>query len=315
MWYSLLLTLSSVLLVNCNNYSEPWEVYCEDEFQCKNVNNTICVTQCNVNDSCQNFEMLEFKDEGRQYLLDLHNYFRNRLAIGEETRGGNSEATNMNVLNWHEELEYKAACYVRWCALGKTDECTKLKAFKSAGQNVFVFKWKTEHINYKDLIWLKQAVFTWYDEILNFKKSKIGCYTQTGLKKQISRFTQLIWATTTHVGCSRAFSTETEADQIVPIKNINIACFYGPKGNVALEKIYKVGDPASECTTNATVGELSEYPGLCGTPVRISKIRHPISGSRRLSFKLFIIYCMLLIVRVELDFLVGEDVKMIIKFF
>ena len=315
MWCPLLI-LSSVLSANCNSHFESWEVYCGDEFRCKDINNTICETQCNIDESCQNFEMLELKNEERQYMLDLHNYFRNRLALGEETRGGNSEASNMNVLNWHEELEYRAGCYVRWCALEETDRCTTLKAFKSAGQNVFVFKWKTEHVNYKAMRWLKQAVFSWYEEILYFKKSKIGSYTATGTKRQISRFVQLIWAATTHVGCSRSFSTENETDQMVSIKNVNIACYYGPRGNVELEKIYKVGDPASQCATNANVGKLSEYPGLCGSPVRISKIRHPVSSTNRLSLKLCIFYCyMLLAARRQLDFLLHENVKFIIRFF
>lgn len=42
--------------------------------------------------------MMPLNDTERQIILDLHNEYRNKIATGKDTRGGNSEASNMIAL-------------------------------------------------------------------------------------------------------------------------------------------------------------------------------------------------------------------------
>lgn len=42
--------------------------------------------------------MMKLNDEERKLILDTHNELRHKVASGDDTRGGNSEASNMNAL-------------------------------------------------------------------------------------------------------------------------------------------------------------------------------------------------------------------------
>lgn len=55
---------------------------------------------CGKGRSCgQDFKVVSLNDDDRQYILDIHNYLRNKVAMGQERRGGGQPpAANMNTL-------------------------------------------------------------------------------------------------------------------------------------------------------------------------------------------------------------------------
>lgn len=51
---------------------------------------------CGPSPDCgDDFQVLQLEDTTRQYIQDLHNYFRNKVASGNETRNDQPPASNM----------------------------------------------------------------------------------------------------------------------------------------------------------------------------------------------------------------------------
>ena len=71
--------------------------------------------------------------------------------------------------------------------------------------------------------------------------------------KKTSHFTQLIWATSTHLGCARA--QWNNRHQV-------LVCNYGPTGNIDSLPLYSIGSPCSKCYKSS--GCSRRYKGLCG---------------------------------------------------
>lgn len=72
----------------------------------------------------------------------------------------------------------------------------------------------------------------------------------------VGHFTQLAWATLTHVGCA-LYEMLDEGSM-----NCMLACNYGPGGNMIGDSMFQEGSPASACPKG--VKPNAKYPGLCG---------------------------------------------------
>lgn len=48
--------------------------------------------------------MTPINEKYQQYILDIHNDYRNGIAIGNDTRGGNSKAANMRAIVSYSEF-------------------------------------------------------------------------------------------------------------------------------------------------------------------------------------------------------------------
>jgi hypothetical protein len=61
--------------------------------------NCLLFQKCGPHEQCgPDFKVMQLSDDDRQFILDLHNDLRNQVAIGNETRGEQPPAANMNIL-------------------------------------------------------------------------------------------------------------------------------------------------------------------------------------------------------------------------
>lgn len=59
-----------------------------------------CLLQrCGPGPLCgKDFQEIHLGDADRQYIVDIHNYLRNKVALGFERRGSQPYASNMNTI-------------------------------------------------------------------------------------------------------------------------------------------------------------------------------------------------------------------------
>lgn len=74
----------------------------------------------------------------------------------------------------------------------------------------------------------------------------------------IREFTQLVWATTTHVGCGTLARSRFHKNFIILI------CNYGPSGNVYHKPVYIKGPACSMCPTDKPCNQSADFDKLCG---------------------------------------------------
>lgn len=99
-------------------FSEKTSYFCD--LNCKHIKHTVCklyvsiymhLPRLNLNKSSdfgqpcrphklcgRKWKMLQLDDEARTWVVEIHNSLRNNVASGNDTRGDNTIATNVNVL-------------------------------------------------------------------------------------------------------------------------------------------------------------------------------------------------------------------------
>ncbi|XP_022910069.2 venom allergen 5-like [Onthophagus taurus] len=217
--------------------------YCSDVLKCNGITNSGC--DCNFGPNCQAPKEHTITDAIRNSLLVAHNKYREKVASNDEKRGGiQGGATKMYALQYDKELEYTATCWNKKCTFAH-DQCRITEVFRPAGQNLYWSSGKGCSWNFN----LNQATELWYDEVKDMTKECFEAYGIGCESSKVGHFTQMIWAETTHVGCSLVeYAGPT----------CQLACNYGPAGNFLKEEVFKCGVPASECDFKSKV-----YKHLC----------------------------------------------------
>lgn len=127
------------------------------------VTHTACGNNCGPSSECDGIvKELEMTAEVRQWFLDRHNAYRNQVALGLAIIGNGftTQAADMHVMEYDEELEYIARCWTNKCIFGH-DQCRNTKDFY-VGQNGFSL-WSSAagaELRTKDII--EKSVFAWY---------------------------------------------------------------------------------------------------------------------------------------------------------
>ncbi|CAH0554407.1 unnamed protein product [Brassicogethes aeneus] len=233
--------------------------YCK--LSCGRVKNTICRRRdCKPVKGCQAKPM---DDETRKFLVDVHNEYRNKIALGKEPQF-NGTISNMQMMSYDLELERMAQCHANECKTSKKnghDKCRKTSKFTSVGQNIH----KVSGIELFDH-WLypnyTENFKNWYNEIKFTDASNYKKYTKkrkSGFeKKQIGHFTQFIWAKSYKIGCARAIKETNEKK----LKYVMLfVCNYGPGGNTNNKPVFIEGPTCSNCPEDTKRSE--KYSGLC----------------------------------------------------
>ncbi|CAH1113371.1 unnamed protein product [Psylliodes chrysocephalus] len=239
------LFFTCLTFITCNEYCR---------FACDVGSHTMCIREnekCGPGPKCGNFyKPIEFTFADRQYIVDLHNYLRNKVATGKEVIGSQYSATNMKALTYNMELEQIAKCWTNNCIYGH-DSCRSTNSYDWVGQNIGITWYKGVLGNYRTVI--NNTILAWYDEVTNFEANWVHNYGH--YENVVAHYTQVVWADTREIGCGMTFWVEGT------FFNYFFACNYGPGGNYLSEPVYQPGPPASACFG---LKANQVYRGLCG---------------------------------------------------
>jgi uncharacterized protein YkwD len=92
----------------------------------------------------------------------------------------------------------------------------------NAGENLYVSYTTAPSVNYAALA--NTAVQSWYDEV------KLYNYNSPGFSSATGHFTQVVWKSSTQLGCGTAQGTKTING--TKYKAFYVVCHYAPAGNV-----------------------------------------------------------------------------------
>ncbi|XP_060529480.1 venom allergen 5.02-like [Cylas formicarius] len=222
---------------------------------CGNKNHTVCKLgiSCPAVKGCQHAN--GYDKHMRDLFVDLHNELRNKVALGEEEGVPRAEdrVANMMALSWDHHLEYVARCHNRQCTATR-DECRSTPKFPNVGQNIFstnISSTTGHSMSSVDLP--KRAITSWFREIEFVPLEVYKRYEKTDLPGE--QYTQVVWAKTTHIGCSMSQKVYANLTQYF------VVCNYGAGGNVKGQPIFERGTPCSECQGNSCN---RKWAGLCG---------------------------------------------------
>merc|ERR1712176_596945 len=183
------------------------------------------VSSCNVKENRLN-------DQFKKAMQDAHNRKRITVASGQES--GQPSASNMNALRWDDDASSYATWWAGTCPSGHSPKPRP----HGYGENIATYI----GIAYEDIgqKWL-DAVDYWYSEVAQFDPGNIDPFVYD---YDAGHYTQVVWATTTKVGCGYAFYTNDNG-----ANEMKIVCSYSPGGNMVGpgSSMYHEGDACSEC--------------------------------------------------------------------
>ncbi|XP_044746289.1 peptidase inhibitor 16-like [Coccinella septempunctata] len=213
------------------------------------VEHVMCTLKhdCSVGPECKVKTKFEYTGGLKSFTLDLHNYYRNKIASGEalgQNDGNLPQAADMMELVWDEELAYFAQCYANKCIL-QYDKCRQSSAGENIGQLIF-FRVSVKPKSVQEIIteMLESAYYSSstmpLEDVENYKDNK-----------HTKQFAQLAWSGTSRLGCGVTKLLEN-------VTAFFMVCNYG---NVEGEMVYEVGAPCSRCPDGRRCGK--RYFALC----------------------------------------------------
>lgn len=191
--------------------------------------------------------MYRLDDIERQYIVDMHNIFRD--IITETFSGG---VSNMLYLRYNTALEFVAQCWANMCQR-QNDRCRSLIDYQEVGQNIIYLE---DIVDPKSVKHLKLAMMTWMDEEDLVPQDAWQKYYDN--KDEYTNVTQLLWATSEFVGCGRTKFN----------KGLFIVCNYAPAGNLYKDPVFLTGLPASQCPEGRNPTTIMK--NLCGRTSMVS---------------------------------------------
>ncbi|KAJ3593820.1 hypothetical protein NHX12_006154 [Muraenolepis orangiensis] len=162
------------------------------------------------------------------------------LQLHDRLRGGvYPTASNMEHMVWDDELERSATHWAEECQW----EHGPQSLLMSIGQNLAVHWGRHRSAAYH--------VQAWYDEVKDYtypypQECNPWCPDRCS-GPMCTHYTQLVWATTTRVGCAVHTCPRMDVWGEVWENSVYLVCNYSPKGNWIGEAPYQQGRPCSQC--------------------------------------------------------------------
>ncbi|XP_041970594.1 peptidase inhibitor 16-like isoform X2 [Aricia agestis] len=206
--------------------------------------------------NCIDFEEIITTRKDKQLVLDKINSRRNKVASGEIR--SLPAAESMIKLEWNDELALSAQRWADQCESQNVEDTCRDLENTTVGQNIATVKGESPGLSPHVLVDL------WYIQLLNINISLLSSYQsslETGLQ-HYDYFTQMVWDTTTAVGCGGVKFIENENKLGNEKKTVyRLVCNFFPSGNLQGREVYATGEPCSQCPVHYSCD--SEYPSLC----------------------------------------------------
>lgn len=120
----------------------------------------------------------------------------------------------MPALGWDAALGNAAAAYARQMAMTGVFAHSDRNARRGTGENLWM--------GTRGAFSIERMVSDWASEQSMFRPGLFPAVSRTGNWEQVGHYTQIIWPTTTRVGCALASTPRTDY----------LVCRYSPAGNV-----------------------------------------------------------------------------------
>ena len=117
-------------------------------------------------------------------------------------------------LVWDNALGNRAAAYAQRLAFTNTFQHSDRKARRGVGENLWM--------GTRGAFSVERMVGDWASERRMFRAGVFPAVSRTGKWSDVGHYTQIVWPTTTRVGC--ALASNRRADYLV--------CHYSPAGNI-----------------------------------------------------------------------------------
>ncbi|KAJ8249221.1 hypothetical protein GJAV_G00232480 [Gymnothorax javanicus] len=186
--------------------------------------------QCEAEQNCTVRVRRAIQRSDREEVLQLHNKLRGEVQ---------PPAANMEHMEWDEDLEASAESWAQGCKWEHGPE----KLLPSIGQNLAVhfgrYRSPASHVQ------------AWYDEVKHYtypypEDCNPWCPDRCS-GPVCTHYTQLVWATTTRVGCAVHICPKMDVWGEIWENSVYLVCNYSPKGNWIGEAPYQYGRPCSRC--------------------------------------------------------------------
>ncbi|XP_011871194.1 PREDICTED: venom allergen 3-like [Vollenhovia emeryi] len=201
--------------------------YCNVKSCTDKSSHTMCkYSSASPAEACNQSNNIGLSNADKNAIVAKHNELRQKVASGQETRGRpgpQPAAVNMPNLVWDDELAMIAQKWANQCNFSH-DKCRNSDRF-AVGQNIA----KTMHSG-ENTSSLQSMIQMWYDEVDKFDKNGVSSYK---FSPETGHYTQLVWATTTKIGCGRIMYKSNGWN------NHFLVCNYGPSGNWIGNRIYE----------------------------------------------------------------------------
>nr|CAH7742911.1 unnamed protein product [Callosobruchus chinensis] len=222
---------------------------------CGSDKNVVCETD--YGKPAEHCKIIEATPLFRKAIIDSHNYYRNHVAIGNETRGAFRNVADMRAMSYDSYLEFTAQCQAAKCIYDHDTACYATKNFSDVGQNLNgrVDEEGSNH-TFSTVEETRKMVTDWFELEITESDEKVLKDFSRMKAAMIGYLYQMVWADTHRVGCGRSVKED--------MYNMMI-CNYGPRGLRVTKSLGKFGPPCSRCPEKPEQLSCNTvYEGLCG---------------------------------------------------
>ncbi|XP_052129955.1 venom allergen 3-like isoform X3 [Frankliniella occidentalis] len=208
--------------------------------------------------ACKNYKGPNLSASDEQLIVRLHNEYRNKVALGKETRGKNGHAqpsaSNMRKLSWDNELATNAQRVADQCVF-EHSTCTNTIDGTPAGENLLTGGFA---VGQTGPDW-NATVYAWYEEVdLRDGRLNTKPFVADSTFEDVGHYTQMCWGETYGIGCGYSMYTAGSGSKI---DTHLVVCHYKALGNNEGQAMYKAGKPATQCASGTKRD--SAFLGLC----------------------------------------------------
>jgi len=192
-----------------------------------------------------NPELKNLSNDDKQFILDMHNADREKIAGGSMKKNGYEPAVNMVEIGWNDELAH-IACFNAIACVFAHDDCRNTATYRYSGQNLAIVGQSNGYKSFEEAY--KDLHSQWFNENKDANMKLIRKY-ESKPGPQIGHFTQIVSDKAREVGCC---ISKFERNGM---KYVYIVCNYSYT-NILGQPIYIDGQPKCQKVSK-------KYKSLC----------------------------------------------------